>query len=68
MPDATQSGETGKANDRHPVVNAVEKSDALVVPKKLRNKAGAAEAMEERGATKGNAARRGRGLRQGSTY
>lgn len=55
VPDETRSGGTGKVNDRHPVINAAEKSDVSVVPKKLPNKAGAAEAMEERGATEGNA-------------
>jgi hypothetical protein len=55
VPDETKSGGAGKVNDRHPVINAAEKSDVPVVPKKLSNKAEAAEAMEERGATEGNA-------------
>lgn len=55
VPDATRSGGTGKVKYRNPVVNAVEKSDTPVVPKKLSNKAGAAEIMEGRGVTEGNA-------------
>lgn len=55
VPDAATSGGTGKVADRNPVINAAEKSDVPVVPKKLLNEAGAEEAMEERGATEGNA-------------
>jgi RNA-directed DNA polymerase len=54
VPDEAKSGGTGKVGDRNPVINVAEKSDAPVVPKKLPNEAGAEEAMEERGATKGN--------------
>ncbi len=54
VPDGTMSGGTEKVNDRHPVIYAAEKSDAFVAPKKLPNKAGAAAAMEGRGATEGN--------------
>jgi RNA-directed DNA polymerase len=55
VPDRAKSGGTEKVNDRHSVINGAEKSDVPVVPKKLLNEAGAEEAMEERGATEGNA-------------
>jgi group II intron reverse transcriptase/maturase len=46
---------TGKANCRNPVVNAVEKSDTPVVPKKPPNKGvNPEEVVEERGVAKGN--------------
>lgn len=46
----------GKVNDRNPVINADEKSDTPIVPKKLSNNGtDLAEAMEERGVAKGNA-------------
>ena len=45
MPDEAKSGGTGKVGDRNPVINAAEKSDAPVVPKKLPNEAGAEEAI-----------------------
>lgn len=62
VPDGRKSGGAGKGN-RTPVIDAVEKSDAPVVPKKRPNKgqahafagAGSAEVVEERGAAKGNA-------------
>lgn len=45
---------TGKVNDRNPVINALEKSDMPIVPKKLPNKEepSSAEAMEGRGVTR----------------
>lgn len=62
MPDRSKSGGAGKGN-RNPAIDAVAKSDAPVVPKKRPNKeqphaiagSGSAEAVEERGAAKGNA-------------
>lgn len=47
-------GGAGKGN-RNPAIDADEKSDAPVVPGKLPNKGQPAEAVEERGAAKGNA-------------
>lgn len=56
VPGASWPGGTGKVNDRNPVIDADEKSDTPVVPKKLPNKgANPAEAMEGRGVAKGNA-------------
>ena len=37
------SGGAGKVNDRNPAINAAEKSDALIVPKKQGNACGAKE-------------------------
>ena len=62
VPDGILSGGAGKGN-RNPATNTVEKSDAPVVPEKPPNKvqppyslgAGTAEAVEGRGAAKGNA-------------
>lgn len=62
VPDVAVSGGAGKGN-RNPAIHAGEKSDAPIVPKKLPNKgqaslsreAGSAEAVEGRGAAKGNA-------------
>lgn len=62
VPDRSKSGGAGKGN-RNPAIDAVAKSDAPVVPKKRPNKeqphaiagSGSAEAVEERGAAKGNA-------------
>lgn len=61
-PDEALSGGAGKGN-RNPAIHADEKSDASIVPKKSPNKGqasfiseeGAAEAVEGRGAAKGNA-------------
>ena len=55
VPDGAKSGGTGKVIDHNPVINAAEKSDTPVVPKKLLNEAGAEEAVEERGVAEGNA-------------
>lgn len=62
VPDGSRSGGAGKGN-RNPAIDAVEKSDAPVVPKKRPNKGQphgltgrcSAEDVEERGAAKGNA-------------
>ena len=62
VPVGSQAGGAGKGN-RNPAIDAVEKSDAPVLPKKRPNKgqphafagAGSAEAVEGRGAAKGNA-------------
>jgi retron-type reverse transcriptase len=55
-PEAKSSGSTGKAYSRKPVRRAVEKSDSLVVPKKLSNNgANPAEMVEGRSEAKGNA-------------
>lgn len=62
MPDEGMLGGAGKGN-RNPAVDAAEKSDAPIVPKKSANKGSTsrqqeerpAEAMEGRGAAKGNA-------------
>ena len=54
MPDGILLGGTGKGN-HNPVIHAVEKSDAPIVPKKPSNKGQPAEAVEGRGAAKGNA-------------
>lgn len=51
----TEQGGTEKATSRNAVIDVDEKSDRFVVPEKLPNKAGAAEAMEERNLVKGNA-------------
>jgi len=53
-PVEIQSGGVGKGN-RNPAVNADEKSDAPIVPKKPPNKGEPAEEVEGRGAAKGNA-------------
>lgn len=53
-PDERLSGGAGKGN-RNPAIDAGEKSDAPVVPKKRPNKGKPAEVVEERGAAKGNA-------------
>ena len=46
----------GKVNDRNPAIDAGEKSDTPIVPKKLPNKGDdPAEVMEGRGVAKGNA-------------
>ena len=53
-PDGVLSGGAGKG-DRNPAAHAVEKSDAPIVPEKPPNKGKPAEAVEGRGAAKGNA-------------
>ena len=61
-------GPCGEGRGRNPVMNDRRKSDGPVVPAKLSNKAvdAAAEAVEERGPGKGNAASEARpGLRAG---
>lgn len=47
-------GGTEKAKSHNAVIYVDEKSDRPIVPGKLPNKAGAAEAMEGRGLVKGN--------------
>jgi len=54
VPDEALSGGAEKGN-RNPAIHAGEKSDAPIVPKKLPNKGKPTEAMEGRGAAKGNA-------------
>lgn len=60
VPEARESGGTGKAQSHNSVAHADEKSDTPVVPKKPSNKGKSqsgdpAEMVEERGAAKGNA-------------
>lgn len=50
-----QSGRGREGGSHNAAIDAVEKSDTPVVPKKLPNKRKLAEAMEERGVAKGNA-------------
>ena len=53
---AVRPNRAGKVNDRNPAIDADEKSDTPIVPKKLPNNGdNPAEAMEERGVAKGNA-------------
>ena len=59
MPEAPESGGTGKAQSHNPVAHADEKSDTPVVPEKPSNKGKSpmgdpAEMVEERGVAKGN--------------
>lgn len=54
VPDGSESGGAEKGS-RNSVIDAIEKSDAPVVPKKRPNKGQPAEDVEERGAAKGNA-------------
>lgn len=55
VPGATWPGRAGKVNDRNPAIDAVEKSDTPIVPKKLSNKGILpAEIVEGRGVAKGN--------------
>ena len=59
MPEAPESGGTGKAQSHNPVAHADEKSDTPVVPEKPSNKGDSqncdpAEMVEERGVAKGN--------------
>lgn len=55
VPGVSHSGGVGKVIDCNPTINAVEKSDTPIVPKKPPNKGKPAEAVEGRGVTKGNA-------------
>lgn len=55
VPGATRPGGAGKVNDRNPVIDAAEKSDIPIVPKKPPNKGQPAEAAEGRGVAEGNA-------------
>ena len=55
VPGATRPGGVGKVKDRNPAINAAEKSDTPIVPKKSPNKGKPAEAVERRGVAKGNA-------------
>ena len=54
MPDGVLSGGAEKGN-HNPAIHAGEKSDAPIVPEKPPNKGKPAEAVEGRGAAKGNA-------------
>jgi len=55
VPGAAQPGGAGKVKDRNPAVNAVEKSDTPIGPKKPPNKGQPAEVVEGRGVAEGNA-------------
>ena len=56
LDSAREVGGRGRVvNDRNPAINAVNKSDTPVVPKKPLNKGQPAEAVEGRGVTEGNA-------------
>ena len=60
MPEAPESGGTGKAQSHNPVIYANEKSDTFVVPEKPSNKSKSpmgepAEMVEGRSVAKGNA-------------
>ena len=55
VPGVVQLGGTEKAISRKSVLNAAEKSDTPIVPKKPPNKGKPAEEVEERGVAKGNA-------------
>ena len=54
VPGAVSPGGTEKVIDRKSVIDAAEKSDTPVVPKKPPNKGEPAEVVEERGVAKGN--------------
>lgn len=54
MPGSSKPGGAGKGN-RNPAVDAAERSDTFVVPKKPSNKGSAAEMVEGRDVAKGNA-------------
>ena len=59
-PSSANAGRSGKAFCRTPDMHVSRESDGLIVPKKRANKAGpmaAAEPVEGRGSTKGNATR-----------
>ena len=59
-PSLPSGGRSGKALCRTPDMHVFRESDGLVVPKKRANNAGpmaAAESVEGRGSTKGNATR-----------
>jgi group II intron reverse transcriptase/maturase len=53
VPESSRSGGAGKGNP-NPAIDADEKSDASILPKKSPNKGQPAEAVEGRGAAKGN--------------
>jgi len=55
VPGVVWLGGTEKVIDRKSVIDAAEKSDTPVVPKKPPNKGEPAEVVEERGVAKGNA-------------
>ena len=55
VPGGVRPGGVGKVNDHTPAINAVEKSDTPIVPKKPPNKGRPAEVVEGRGVAKGNA-------------
>lgn len=55
VPSAARLGGTEKVTDRNSVIDAAEKSDTPIVPKRPPNKGKPAEAVEERGVAKGNA-------------
>ncbi len=54
VPEAPESGGTGKAQSHNPVAHAGEKSDTSVVPEKPSNKGKPAEMVEGRDVAKGN--------------
>ncbi|WP_178111122.1 hypothetical protein [Pseudomonas sp. 8Z] len=54
VPGSSKPGGAGKGN-RNPAIDAAEKSDTSVVPRKPSNKGSAAEMVEERDVAKGNA-------------
>lgn len=54
VPGSSRPGGAGKGN-RNPAINAVEKSDTSIVPRKPSNKGSAAEMVEGRDVAKGNA-------------
>ena len=55
VPGAARSGGAGKVNDHNPVIDAAEKSDTSIVPRKPPNKGEPAEVVEGRGVAEGNA-------------
>ena len=60
-----QADGSGKVKDRNPDINAVEKSDTPIVPKKAPNNGKPAEAVEGRGVTEGNVGEAPAGRTQG---
>ena len=55
VPGGVRPGGVGKVSDHTPAINAVEKSDTPIVPKKPPNNGQPAEAVEGRGVATGNA-------------
>jgi len=55
VPGALRPGRAGKAKGRNPAIDAAEKSDTPVLPKKPPNNGQPAEAVEGRGVAEGNA-------------